>query len=190
MRRPQQSRSETSTERLLDAAAALLADGGLAAVTVAAVSERSGISNGSLYHRFGDRSGLLAALQVREQAAMTAATRAAFADADRIADPVTAATDLAAAALAIFARHRAAMRAFLVELADDPEVAVRNEETRTAIRGVVTTWLRTRLGADELAADEAFALIYALGLSHALLGAAHLGPDAVARAVLGVARPA
>lgn len=189
MRRPQQSRSETSAERLLDASADLLVEGGLAAVTVAAVSERSGVSNGSLYHRFGDRSGLLAALQTREQASMIEATRLAFADVDLVEDPAVAATALAAAALEIFARHRAVMRAFLVELADDADVAARNDAAREAIRVVVTGWLRTRLGADERAADEAFALLYALGLSHALLGAAHLGPDAVARAVLGVARP-
>lgn len=175
-------------ERMLDAAAALLREGGLAAVTVASVAERSGTSNGALYHRFGDRGRLVAALQEREQAAMLAATREAFADVAEEPDDERAARALGEAALAIFAEHRAATRAFLVELDAEPEVRARNEAVMAEIGGTVTGWLVTRLGAAPEAAEEAFGLLYALCLTEALTGGRTVGPDAVARAVLAVAR--
>lgn len=50
---------------MLDAAEALIAEGGLEALTIDAVIRRSDTSNGSLYARFGDRLGLLAAVQDR-----------------------------------------------------------------------------------------------------------------------------
>lgn len=188
MRRPQQSRSEISAERMLDAAEALLEIGGLGAVTVAAVAERAGTSNGSLYHRFGDRAGLLRALHERSFSAMVEETGAAFLLADALADDDAAAHHLASAALAIFGRHRAAMRAFLVEMADDPAVHARNDAVTAAIREVVTTWLVQRFGARPDAAEDAFGLLYALGASGALVGPITISPDAVALAMLAVSR--
>lgn len=47
---------------MLDAALALVAEGGLEAVTINALTTRSGVSNGSVYHHFGNRAGLLAVL--------------------------------------------------------------------------------------------------------------------------------
>ncbi|TQM31154.1 TetR/AcrR family transcriptional regulator [Nocardia bhagyanarayanae] len=49
-------------DRLLDAAAELLAAGGPAAVTMSAVAKAVGAPSGSVYHRFPDRPALLAAL--------------------------------------------------------------------------------------------------------------------------------
>lgn len=50
------------TSAILDAAARLLAGGGTAAVTMAAVIRESGAPSGSVYHRFADRPSLMAAL--------------------------------------------------------------------------------------------------------------------------------
>lgn len=55
-------RSERSTEALLDAAAALLAEGGLSAMTFAAIGERAGYSRGLVTARFGSKAGLVEAL--------------------------------------------------------------------------------------------------------------------------------
>lgn len=55
-------RSERSTEALLDAAADLIADGGLASMTFAAIGERAGYSRGLVTARFGSKSGLVEAL--------------------------------------------------------------------------------------------------------------------------------
>ena len=65
MRTPLQTRSTSSADRMLEATLELLEHGGLTSVTVAAVAQRAGTSNGSLYHRFGDRGGLLQAAQDR-----------------------------------------------------------------------------------------------------------------------------
>lgn len=53
------------TDRLLDAAAELLAGGGPAAVTMSGVAKAAGAPSGSVYHRFPDRPALLAALWSR-----------------------------------------------------------------------------------------------------------------------------
>ncbi|MGW4740413.1 TetR/AcrR family transcriptional regulator [Nocardia xishanensis] len=52
-------------DRLLDAAAELLAAGGPAAITMSAVAKAVGAPSGSVYHRFPDRPALLAALWSR-----------------------------------------------------------------------------------------------------------------------------
>lgn len=48
--------------RILEAALACFVERGVAATTVDAVREASGASTGSLYHHFGDRQGLIAAV--------------------------------------------------------------------------------------------------------------------------------
>ena len=44
-------------DAMLDAAEELAVEGGVTAVTIRAVSERAGISNGAIYHAFGSRGG-------------------------------------------------------------------------------------------------------------------------------------
>jgi len=50
---------------LLDAAVRLFAHGGARAVTMSAVAREAGAPSGSVYHRFADRAGMLAALWLR-----------------------------------------------------------------------------------------------------------------------------
>ncbi|HEX4588234.1 MAG TPA: TetR/AcrR family transcriptional regulator [Mycobacterium sp.] len=52
-------------DAMLDAAEDLAVDGGVRAVTIRAVSERAGISNGAIYHAFGSRGGLVGRAWVR-----------------------------------------------------------------------------------------------------------------------------
>ncbi|CAM3696508.1 HTH tetR-type domain-containing protein [Tsukamurella ocularis] len=49
----------------MDAAQKLAAEEGAAAVTVRALSELTGVSNGAIYHSFGSRSGLMAQIWLR-----------------------------------------------------------------------------------------------------------------------------
>ena len=65
VRAPQQTRSIASTARMLDAAEEFLDRAGPDALTVEAVVRESQASIGSFYARFGDRLGLLFALQER-----------------------------------------------------------------------------------------------------------------------------
>jgi AcrR family transcriptional regulator len=52
-------------DAMLDAAEELAGEGGVKAVTIRAVSERAGISNGAIYHAFGSRGGLVGRAWVR-----------------------------------------------------------------------------------------------------------------------------
>lgn len=64
-RPPRQARSQRTLDRVLDAAEAIAAERGLAAVTVQEVIERSGVSVGSFYARFQGREALLHHMQHR-----------------------------------------------------------------------------------------------------------------------------
>src|SRR6201999_3668341 len=65
-------------DALLDAAAAIAAAEGPAAVTMVAVAARAGALSGSLYHRFPTRAALLAALWLRTVARFQAGWLAAL----------------------------------------------------------------------------------------------------------------
>jgi AcrR family transcriptional regulator len=52
-------------DAMLDAAEELAVEGGVKAVTIRAVAERAGISNGAIYHAFGSRGGLVGRAWVR-----------------------------------------------------------------------------------------------------------------------------
>jgi AcrR family transcriptional regulator len=52
-------------DAMLDAAEQLAVEGGVSAVTIRAVSERAGISNGAIYHAFGSRGGLVGRAWIR-----------------------------------------------------------------------------------------------------------------------------
>ena len=69
-RKPKQTRSRQSFDRMLDAAAKILAEGGLPALTLAEVSRRSKVSIGSIYCRVDGKEDLLRAVQARELARM------------------------------------------------------------------------------------------------------------------------
>jgi len=192
MRTPLQTRSTSSADRMLEATLELLEDGGLASVTVAAVAQRAGTSNGSLYHRFGDRGGLLQAAQDRALTAIEEETAAAFARADGEPDDARALRLLAHAALEIFARHRGPMRAFLVEGQGESAIQARNERSSHLLATTVTRWLRSRFGASRPDAEAAWRILFALGASQALFDDAQVSlgslgsaafADAVARAI-------
>jgi len=74
-------------DAMLDAAEQLAAEGGVTAVTIRAVSERAGISNGAIYHAFGSRGGLVGRAWVRAARRFLALQREAV---DAEDDPVRA----------------------------------------------------------------------------------------------------
>ncbi|GAB3768518.1 AcrR family transcriptional regulator [Nocardioides ginsengisegetis] len=179
MRTPLQSRSSTSADRMLDATLALLASGGLSAVTVAAVAAEAGTSNGSLYHRFRDRTGLLLAAQDRALGAIEAATAAAFARADAEPSDGEALALLCRAALEIFERHHGAMRAFLVEAQGQPEFEPRTRAASHLLATTVTGWLQRRLGTSPADAEAAWRVLFAIGAAQALFADEDVSPGRV-----------
>jgi AcrR family transcriptional regulator len=69
---PKQLRSRESHERLVAAARELLVEQGGRALTVAEVSSRAGVAVGTLYGRFGDKTGLLRVVHRAEVDAINA----------------------------------------------------------------------------------------------------------------------
>jgi AcrR family transcriptional regulator len=80
LRQPRQERGERRVEAILDAAAALIAEGGAESLTVQALADRAQTSKGSLYHFFPDLKGVLCALADRHTAALTAVSSSMIAD--------------------------------------------------------------------------------------------------------------
>ena len=75
-----------TVDELLDAAAALLADDGPAAVTMSAVARAVGAPSGSVYHRFPSRAALCGQLWIRTEERFHAGVAAALSAPD---DPQT-----------------------------------------------------------------------------------------------------
>src|SRR5260363_107927 len=73
-RAPRQARGRERREQLLDAAAALIAESGLAAVSMHAAAQRAGASIGSAYHFFRDKDQMLDALAERHDADRSSAS--------------------------------------------------------------------------------------------------------------------
>lgn len=71
-RRPQQERGQRRVDAILDAAAGLISEVGIAGLTVQAIAERAQTSKGSLYHFFADLDGVVRALAERHVAAVGA----------------------------------------------------------------------------------------------------------------------
>lgn len=67
---PQQARSRERVERILDAAATLVAEKGVDALSTRGIAEAAGIPVASLYQYFADRDDILLALVERDIAAM------------------------------------------------------------------------------------------------------------------------
>lgn len=183
---------------MLDATLELLGEGGLAAVTVAAVAERAGTSNGSLYHRFRGRSGLLLAAQDRALGWIEQETAAAFRRADDEADDEQAVRLLVEAALDIFRAHHATLRSFLVEARGQAEHDARSVATSHALARLVTGWLQERFGVGAADAEAAWRILFALGAAEALFDEDQVSPTrltqdelatAVTRALQAVVHP-
>ncbi|WP_143544430.1 MULTISPECIES: TetR/AcrR family transcriptional regulator [unclassified Rhodococcus (in: high G+C Gram-positive bacteria)] len=200
MRTPVQSRSEGSTARMVAATIELLHEGGLQAVTIAAVAQRYGGSNGSIYHRFGDRTGLLMAAQEDVLTRIEHAAAAAFSAAEQESDDDRAVQMLAEAALAVFAEHRGAMRAFFIQsrnTTDGELFAARIVRTNHQLADTVTGWLSARFGTSDADAEATWRILFAIGASQAVFDDQDLSArstseselsDALARAVSAVAR--
>lgn len=105
------------TDAILDAARALVLAEGPRAASVAAISKASGAPVGTLYHRFGNRDGVLAAAWFR---ALERFQRGALeADAGHPDEPVEAGVAMARAAVTFAASHPEDARLLLTVRRDD-----------------------------------------------------------------------
>ncbi|MFM9697005.1 TetR/AcrR family transcriptional regulator [Streptomyces europaeiscabiei] len=128
-------RSRRSQQDILQAGYALLEEGGVDALTVAAVAERAGMAVGSIYRRFGDKEGLLLAIQhaftEKLQAEITG--RISPERLRILRDPAVVIAEAVGAITDTFHAHQALLRVFL--LLGTRHEAVRTEGSRVSIEG-------------------------------------------------------
>lgn len=131
---PRQARSRETLTRLLDAAEAVLSEGGLEAATVPAIAQRAGLSVGAVYRRFPDKDGLLRAVHERvvdryRRLNEERGQPAAYADASL--EQIVGAT--VKGLLQVYRERRRLMQAMLqyTETHADPEFRARAAEANT-----------------------------------------------------------
>ncbi|MFS8099553.1 TetR/AcrR family transcriptional regulator [Lentzea alba] len=152
---------------LLDAALKLVEEGGLDAVTIAALTERSGMSNGSIYHHFGSRAGVFAQLYADSYARCVAAMLPAL-------DSGSACSCVRALTLNYldWVASNPSRARFLYAAPDHADPSVKQAEFAP-----VLTWFLARMDAGELRSVPPWAL------EPVVMGPAH---ESVRRFLLGV----
>ncbi|BBY32783.1 TetR family transcriptional regulator [Mycolicibacter minnesotensis] len=186
--------------QVLDAVEALAARSGPAAVTIRAVGEATGASNGAVYHGFGSRAGLIAAAWLRAAQRFLAVQRELVDAAPGAAEAVVAAAD---AAVVFADRDPDACRLLfalrLDELSEDDLPAQLSEQLRVAEGELAallkqlaeTLWQRRDAAAVDTITTCVVDLPTAIVLTRNRLGnacaRAHL--QAAVRAVLSVGPP-
>ncbi|HET9169911.1 MAG TPA: TetR/AcrR family transcriptional regulator [Actinospica sp.] len=114
--------AEAVSERLLDAAAQVLVEHGLAELTVRRVAERAGTSTMGVYSRYGGRVGILEALYRRLFGELTTALSAVPATADPVADVLALAAAYRNFALAAPQRYAFLFADPLPEFTPEPQL--------------------------------------------------------------------
>lgn len=162
---PVQARSAESVNRMIEAAAGLVAEGGLTALTIAAVAKRSGRSNGAIYHRFTDREELVSATLDWFLSRIEATMTAGVARCATSADPLAALVDLYDQ---VFSEHRRSFRACMVEARDVPALAERGSRCAHTSERAVVAMLRSRFDCTEDNAVAGAHLLFSVSLARAL----------------------
>ncbi|GCB53557.1 TetR/AcrR family transcriptional regulator [Streptomyces sp. NL15-2K] len=163
-----QERSRRSQQDILRAGYALLEEGGVDALTVAAVAERAGMAVGSVYRRFGDKEGLLLAIQhaFTENLEAEIRQRVSMERLRILRDPAVAVAEAVGAFTDAFQAHEALLRVFF--LLGTRHEAVRTEGSQASVKG-------NRRFAEALAhvpvahTDRAAALDFAYRLTYATI---------------------
>ncbi len=147
---------------IMEAARALAAEGGMAAVQIAAVATRAGIAAGTVYRYFPAKTDLIAALVAAQAATEIAAL-------DRAADAAPGPLSALAAAIVTFAARALATRRLAFAMVAEP-VEPALEAARLAYRGALAGAFEARIRSalersllpDQDAAVAAAALVGAL----------------------------
>jgi AcrR family transcriptional regulator len=142
---PQQARSQKTLENMLDAAEAMIAEGGVASVTVSEVVRRAGSSVGAFYARFPDKDALLSTLHQRS-------CGEALATAELALDPARwVSTDFARAVFEVVRftalqcrERRGLMLAFIAMAANDRAYAERRAQLDDGLAALLHAFLSER----------------------------------------------
>ena len=152
---------------MLDAAEFLIAEGGPDALTVDAVILRAGTSTGAFYARFGDRQGLLAAVQERFLGRLREAAAAQSEEISDVPDLRQALTLMVEGFLTTFRVNRNAFNAMMVQNRGVPDFRARGSQATEGASAQLHRLLSDRSEQIahpdlDMAADVAFRTLFAL----------------------------
>lgn len=120
---PQQSRSQETLGRLLDAAERVMAEKSFSEATLAEIVERAGVTVGAFYRRFPDKDALLHHLDRRFFAELHRRADEVLADQRWAGKPIAAiVNELANEAVAIYRERRGLLRSLFLRARVDPVI--------------------------------------------------------------------
>lgn len=178
---PKQARSERTLYRILEAAEELIAEQGLAGLSIPEVARRANSSVGGFYARFRDKNELLQALEERHFKQLSEHLDA-VADSARWAN-ATAAEIVCGAVdelVDVTNVHRHMMVAFLFRSIQDPVIREDALRFRREVENRIRELLLSRCGTCEhaepnLAIDLGIQMAFALMQQHVLIGSTRAG---------------
>jgi AcrR family transcriptional regulator len=165
LKAPQQARSRAAFERVLEAGAQVLREGGFEAFTIAEVSRRSGVSVGSIYER-ANKEGLFLAIHARWTDAISAQQdELLLALEGRDLSPEPLVREAVAAVAKVFRDHGELMHVFMIRASLDPTIRERASEASARNAQTFERLLLSHRDAiahddPDLAVDVAFRLVY------------------------------
>jgi AcrR family transcriptional regulator len=163
---PKQQRSRESLERVLEAATAVLEEGGYEAFGVQEVSQRAGVGVGVVYARLGSKEALFMAVHARMLASLAADRDELLGSIDAHAGSMAGLVAAVVAAKAeMFRRHQKLLRVFMVRAETDRWILDRGARSSDASARAFAEPLLARRDEirhpdPELAVDVAYRLVY------------------------------
>lgn len=160
---PKQQRSRERVERMLAAASDLIAQQGSDAIKMSEVAERAGVSIGSLYQFFPDKSAMIRALAERFTAESRACIDAALADVPDEHALLAAFTELVDTYYAICLAEPVMRDIWSGTQTDKTLRELELADSRASAETLVRVWHRLRPDADPAELASAAFLIWQLG---------------------------
>ncbi|OBQ78883.1 TetR/AcrR family transcriptional regulator [Mesorhizobium sp. WSM3873] len=162
-RAPTQQRSRERVERMLAAAAALIAEQGSDAMRMGEVAERAGVSIGSLYQFFPDKRAIVWALAERYTAESQACISAALKDVSDAEGLKQAFSELVDIYYGMFLAEPVMRDIWSGTQADKALRELELADSRANARFLVAVLKRLRPGADTVAMETAALLVWQMG---------------------------
>lgn len=170
-RRPAvQRRSQVTASRVLDAALEILAESGSQGLTIVAVSERSGVSNGAIYHRFADRRQLLVEAHARFLTRLSESSEYRSAPWYSANDRRLFVAGFVTMFLDAIADNRALLFVFVSLGRDDPDMWAAGVTWSRSFARDFCRVLTERFACNAAAADTAFRIVYSYAFLPAVFG--------------------
>ncbi|RWI25117.1 MAG: TetR/AcrR family transcriptional regulator [Mesorhizobium sp.] len=162
-RAPTQQRSRERVERMLAAAAALIAEQGSDAMRMGEVAERAGVSIGSLYQFFPDKRAIVWALAERYTAESQACISAALKDVSDAEGLKRAFSELVDIYYGMFLAEPVMRDIWSGTQADKALRELELADSRANARFLVAVLKRLRPGTDTVAMETAALLVWQMG---------------------------